>query len=193
MRRAFGWVGLGVFATAAVAFAQVEAGWKKGDPAPNISAEASDGKSYTLPDLTKEGPVFVLFVKPACPVMANAMPFYQKLHDAYLDESKTQKVRFVGVFGGVGKEAYESWAKRFQANYKILFDPEKKILGDYRVVRSPWAFLIDSEGKIVQEWRGYSAKQLEEQSAAIAEALGVEKQTIDFANAPASARVGCPF
>jgi hypothetical protein len=51
--------------------------------APAFRAEGSDGKDYSLAEMSRDGPMALLFIKDGCPCSVAAGPFYNRLHEAY--------------------------------------------------------------------------------------------------------------
>jgi peroxiredoxin len=148
-----------------------------GTTAPAISAQGTDGKTHTLQSLTKDGPIVLYFIKIACPVNHQAAPHFKAIHDAYKG-----KARIVGVINGSVDDG-KKWASQYNTNFLILSDPNKKIIGDYKAVHSPWAIHVEG-GKIAKVWNGGTAAQLTEINRAMA---GVAKQTpanLDWRGAP---------
>src|SRR5947209_6949953 len=52
-------------------------------PAPAFSAKASDGKTYTLKDLTAKKPAFLYFVKSTCGSNPMAVKLFARVYKAY--------------------------------------------------------------------------------------------------------------
>jgi peroxiredoxin len=65
----------------------------KGSTAPDFSLTSLDGKPFSLRDALARGPVVLIFFKISCPTCQYALPFYERLFQAY----KNQHVMLVGV------------------------------------------------------------------------------------------------
>lgn len=158
---------------------------QQGSAAPAWSARASDGKTYSLDDLLKRGPVVLYFIKEDCPVNADAVAHYNRIAEAYKDGKGT----FVGVING-DEAVYRNWQRRFKAPYLVLFDPELKIIGSYGAERSPWIVALDGKGKVALTQRGFSVGELEQLSKHVASAFGKPAAKISFRGAPDVPRFG---
>lgn len=181
-------VGFGLVAAVAIAFVSrpsVAQNWKGGEKAPAFSGVASDGKTHSLASLTKTGkPTVLYFIGHTCPVNAQAVKYYNNLSNAYKG-----KVNFVGVID-TDKAGYTEWQKRFKAPYPVIFDPNLKTIKTYKAERSPWTVLVGADGKIIEEWPGYSVAYLNELGAGIAKAGKTKVVSFDTKGAPESARYG---
>jgi hypothetical protein len=60
--------------------------------APPFQAKGTDGVSYSLADLAKDGPVVLAFIKHDCPCSKEAQRYFNRLADAY-----GREVKFLGV------------------------------------------------------------------------------------------------
>jgi len=180
-------VGLAVGALMLVAlFAPAGAqNWKANSKAPLFSGKASDGKTYVLKDLLKsKKPTVVYCIGNTCPVNSQAVKYYNNIAAAYKG-----KVNFIGVID-TDEAGYKVWQKRFNAPFPVIFDPELKIISSYKAERSPWTFMIDAKGVIVQEWPGYSIGELNQMGYAIAKANKIKAVKLDTKGAPDQPRYG---
>lgn len=159
--------------------------WKAGEPAPDFKAKGSDGKEYSLSSVRKKGPFVLYFIKIGCPINNQAVRYYEQLAKAY----KGKNVQFFGVING-DKAAYDAWQKEHKTTFVTLLDPELKIKKPYRVDRSPWAFMVDKDGKIVKEWIGYSVNDLNEMNSLMAKAAKTKEAKLDLTGCPPSTRYG---
>ena len=115
--------------------------------APAIEAKLSDGKDIKLADLTKDGPVYLYFVKKDCPVNAKAIDFYNSIYKAYSD-----KAPIVAVFNGTADELKE-YNKTHATPYRVILDRDHKIVESYKVERSPWVIEVDRSGLVGKIWK----------------------------------------
>lgn len=159
--------------------------WKVGDTLPTFTgAAASDGKTHDLAKLAKDKPTVLYFIKASCPTNEQAVRFYQRVHTAYKG-----KVNLVGIIDG-DKAAYESWNARHKVDFPVIFDPQKRLISQFKAQRSPWVLMVDSSGKVAKEWPGYSAPDVEALSNSIAAALGSAPIKVDTSGAPARSQGG---
>lgn len=167
-------------------FVQADAqNWKPNSKAPDFSGKASDGKTYALKTLLKsKKPTIIYCIGNTCPVNAQAVKYYNNIANAYKG-----KVNFIGVID-TDEAGYKEWQKRFNAPYPVVFDPELKIISAYKAERSPWSFMVDNKGLIVQEWPGYSIGELNEMGSAIAKSNKIKTVKFDVKGAPEQPRYG---
>lgn len=181
-------VALGV-ATAAIYLAlnpqvATQAQRRQGD-APNFSGVASDGKTYSLASLKQtKKPTLLYFIGSTCPVNAQAVKFYNAMAESYKG-----KVNVVGIID-TDKAGYKTWQTRFKAPYPVVYDPDLKIIKSYGAERSPWTILVDSKGKIVEEWHGYSVSYLKQTNEQLATLGKIKPKPIVTAGAPEDTRYG---
>jgi len=146
---------LSVVAVAAAAFAQTPqpaAGpeLKVGDPAPDFSLEASDGKTYKLSDFKGKKAVVIAWFPKAftqgctieCKSLAQNGDKIRKYDVAY----------FMASVDPVSEN--KGFAEQEKADFPLLSDPTKKTAEAYGVLNpkglaSRWTFYIGKDGKIL--------------------------------------------
>jgi peroxiredoxin len=158
---------------------------QQGAKAPGFSAKASDGKTYSLDELLRKGPVVLYFIKADCPVNADAVRHYNRIAESYKDGKGT----FLGVINGEAS-VYRDWQRRFKAPFTVLYDPELKIIGSYGAERSPWIVALDKDGKVALTQKGFSQKELAKLNEHVARAFGKPVARISFRGAPDVPRFG---
>lgn len=151
---------------------------KVGDKAPAFSAGGTDGKTHTLASLTKEGPVFLYFIKEGCPVNHRAAPFITKMFGSY-----GEKANVVGVYNG-DLDAAKSWQKRYGAKYPLISDPRLSIIRSYGVPYSPFMIAVEKNGKVSKILEGLSPKELDSANKLIAGSLEKKAIAMSFEGAP---------
>ena len=156
-------------------------------PAPAFLAEATDGKTYRLEDVTSSKPLVLTFIKDGCPCSEAAQPFFNRLFAAYKDE-----IRFLGVIDAEVSRA-RGWAKENSVPFPILADPESRIVHAYKAESSADVALVSKEGTIEVLWPGYSAQMLKDAGERLARLGGGETKPIDTTDAPAKMTTGCPY
>ena len=60
-----------------------------GRAAPDFQLKTLDGQSFSLQDALARGPVMLLFFKVSCPTCQYALPFYERLFQAYKGRNLT--------------------------------------------------------------------------------------------------------
>jgi peroxiredoxin len=158
-----------------------------GIAAPNFEATATDGKTYRLAEMVKDGPAVLLFIKNGCPCSRAADPFLQRLHTA-----GRGWVPFYGVIDG-GVEVAEGWAEQNHTVFPILADPEMKIIRAYHIESSAYVAFIGQGGRIEKLWAGYSEEMLRELGDRMARWVKPGMEPFDVSDAPGELYAGCPF
>ena len=153
-------------------------------PAPDFSAKANDGKTYTLKSLTGDKTLVLYFISWSCPVNAEAVPYYKQIQAAYKG-----KVNFVGVFNG-DKELLAEWQKDHDVKFPILFDPEMEIIRSYKAIASPWVAVVNPKGERTVTQSGYSIARLDELNGLMSKAAGMQAAKIDTKGAPVEEAFG---
>ena len=154
--------------------------------APPFEALATDGKSHTLGELCRTGPVVLTFVKDGCPCSEAAQPFFNQIQAAY------PGAEFLGVIDAESEKA-RRWAKKFRVDYPILLDPACAIVRAYKVENSAYVVLVDARGRILKHWPGYSTSMLRELGATLAELTHTAEKLTNLTDAPIEPFSGCPF
>ena len=83
-----------------------------GHLAPSIRLNDTHGKTISLADCLKKGPVVAAFFKVSCPVCQYTFPFLERLHKAYGSERAT----FLGISQDEAEDTLE-----FLSEYGITF------------------------------------------------------------------------
>jgi peroxiredoxin len=152
--------------------------------APQFSATTADGKTYDLKSITKNGPVYLFFIKKDCPVTAGAMSFYTAIGKAY-----GAKTPILGIFSGDAKE-YKAYDAEHKLPFPTVLDPSLSMIAAYKVQTSPWVVEVKADGNVARTWRGYSQTYLQQINKAAAAGAGMPVAKIDFTDAPTDARYG---
>jgi peroxiredoxin len=155
--------------------------------APSFHAEGDDGKSYSLRDLAREGPLALVFIKDGCPCSVAAGPYYSRLAESY-----GSHVWFFGVING-NAEVARKWSRANRVSFPILCHPDLKIVHEYQAENSAYFAVITRGGTIEKYWPGYSVDMLKEANALLARLAGMEERPIDVADAPLEMYSGCPY
>jgi peroxiredoxin Q/BCP len=123
---------------------------KVGDPAPDFSLQASDGKTYKLSDFKGKKPVVIAWFPKAftggctkqCTSYAQNQDAMKKIDVAYFTASTDDA------------DTNTKFAKSLSASYPILADPTKAtatafgVVHEGRAVPERWTFYIDKDGII---------------------------------------------
>jgi peroxiredoxin len=146
--------------------------------APNFSAKGADGKTYQLSDLTKSGPVYLLFIKKDCPITADAIGLYNDLYKAY-----GTKAPIYGILSGDAND-FTDYNKEHHLPFTTLLDPKLDLIHAFKVETSPWMIEIRADRTIGRTWQGYSQDYLQQMNKAVATAAGATLAKVNFSSAP---------
>jgi len=123
---------------------------KVGDPAPNFTLQASDGKTYTLADMKgKQTVVLAWFPKAftqGCTIECKSLAEHGDMIKKY-----NAKYFMISVDP---LEQNKSFAEAEHADFPLLSDPSKEIANAYGVlsaergIANRWTFYIGTDGKI---------------------------------------------
>ncbi|HXG11691.1 MAG TPA: redoxin domain-containing protein [Gemmataceae bacterium] len=110
-----------------------------------------DQKQVCLADLKDKKAVAVIFVGTECPINNSYMPRLVELHKEYAD----QGVQFLAVNSNVQDtaERVAAHARKYEIPFPVLKDEGNVVADQFGAVRTPEAFLLDAEGRIVYRGR----------------------------------------
>ena len=152
--------------------------------APNFTASASDGKTYTLKSLTGNGPAFFYFLKDSCSANPYAVKYFNRLYNAYKG-----KVAFYALTD-YNKSGYAGFVKEYQAPYVGILDPQRSVIHSYNVHHSQTVMLVGQDGKVVKTFKGFGKTALAELNASLAQVAKTDIQKVDFSGAPSGVAYG---
>jgi thioredoxin-dependent peroxiredoxin len=134
------------------AMAQTPQELKVGDPAPDFTLQASDGKTYRLSDFAGKKPVVIAWFPKAftqgctieCKSLADNGDKIRKFDVAYFMAS---------VDPLEGDQGNKAFAESMHADFPLLSDPTKEVATKYGVLNARgsanrWTFYIDKNGRI---------------------------------------------
>lgn len=139
-----------------------------GTAAPHFTLKDADGKSVSLAEALKNGPVLVAFFKVSCPTCQLALPFIQRLHEAYGGANLT--ILPVSQDDAAGTREFMA---EFGVRLPVLLDNHGYAASkSYGLTNVPSLFWISSDGSIQISSVGFSRADLENISAEAARATG---------------------
>ena len=112
--------------------------------APEIELQFVDGRRFSLKEARAKGPVVAVFFKVSCPVCQMALPYLDRIFQAY---QQSAQFTFVGV--SQDNAAYtKEFNRRFGVSFPVLLDPAGKypVSNAYGLTNVPTTFLISQEG-----------------------------------------------
>lgn len=138
-----------------------------GRAAPDFQLKTLDGQSFSLQDALARGPVILLFFKVSCPTCQYALPFYERLFQAY----KGRNLTVVGVSQN-NPEDTKAFAKEFGITIPLLLDDTitYPVSNAYGLTNVPTVFWIESDGEIAVSSVGWAKPDFENINRRMAEA-----------------------
>ncbi len=146
-----------------------------GTPAPDFTLQTTDGKSFSLKEARKRGPVVLAIFKVSCPVCQFAFPYLQRLHEALPGDRLT----IVGVSQNSRRETI-SFMRDYGVKFPVVLDDpgEYRVSNAYGLTNVPTIFVIGSDGKIQLSSVGWVRQEIEQIGAGLAHASTNSKRTI---------------
>jgi peroxiredoxin len=139
-----------------------------GRAAPTFTLKSTDGKSFSLAEALKKGPVVAAFFKVSCPVCQYTFPFLERLHQAHRGDA----VSFVGISQDDARDT-KAYMKEYGATFAAVTDEDGyPVSNQYGLTNVPTVFLIAADGKVKVSSIGFSKADLEK----IAKELGQQFQ-----------------
>ena len=136
-----------------------------GVQAPDFSLPTVDGKTVSLHEALKKGPVVLAFFKVSCPVCQYAFPFFERMFQANRDS----KVSFIGVSQDKAKDT-EAFMKQFGITFPVALDDPKHyaVSNAYGLTNVPTLFYIEPNGEIEISSVSWSKVEVEAVNAKLA-------------------------
>ena len=140
-----------------------------GSKAPDFTLQAMDGSSFSLQEALGRGPVMAVFFKISCPVCQYALPYVERIYQAYGGKNVT----IVGISQNEKKDT-RMFNQEFGITLPVLLDDTKTypVSNAYGLTNVPTIFWIAQDGEIEVSCVGWSRKDMEEMNAKAAQALG---------------------
>lgn len=160
-----------------------------GDMAPEFWTNSIEGKRLSLKDLRGEGVVFLYFIRDGDPVNNEAMNTIHRMIRAYYPNDHA---KFFGVINADQNRA-RSWNAEVSPPYKLLLDPRLELVYKYKIESSPAIVEIDTQGRIVKEWQGFSGYWLKDMNGFLAKATRRKLQQFDLTKTPSVTQFGRPY
>lgn len=140
---------------------------KKGQAAPDFTVKSLDGEVFKLSDL-KGKVVFVNFFATWCGPCMKELP---ELEKQLWPRFKNENFKMISI----GRQHTKAELKKFQSTKKFTFpiaaDPQRRIYARYAEKYIPRNYIIDKEGKIIFQAKGFTQKELNEMMDIIEKAL----------------------
>ncbi len=140
-----------------------------GTTAPDFKLPTMDGKKFSLREALVRGPVVAVFFKISCPVCQYALPFLERIHQAYRGQNET----VIGISQNDKKDT-AAFLKEFGITFPVLLDDPDTFPASnaYGLTNVPTVFWISQDGEIEVSSVGWSRQETEEINRKAAEATG---------------------
>jgi len=119
-------------------------------PAPEFTLKDVDGHEFALKDLLGKT-VFLNFWATWCAPCREEMPLVKRLHDEFSDKGLV----VVSINLNEGAETARKYFTEQKYPFRNLLDPQKKAVDPYSANSIPTVVLIDKEGIVRYQHRGY--------------------------------------
>jgi peroxiredoxin len=143
--------------------------------APEFSVTTTDGRSISLKEALKRGPVIAAFFKISCPVCQMTFPYLERIFKAY----PTDKFTFLGISENE-KADTQAFAREYGITFPLGLDPTENYPASnaYGLTNVPTIFFIDQRGGIEISSIGWSKVDIEELNRRVAEAAGAKSKPV---------------
>lgn len=129
-----------------------------GTLAPTFSLKDGEGKSHTLAEALKQGPVLLAFFKVSCPVCQFTFPFLERLHQGVKSKNS---VRLWGISQDDARDTRD-FAREWGCSFPLLIDEEGyPVSNHYGLTNVPTLFLVRPDGRIQVSSIGFDRKDIE--------------------------------
>ncbi len=139
-----------------------------GKIAPDFKLPGTDGKFYTLKEALSRNLTLVTFYKDTCPTCQFAMPFVERIYQAY----KEKGLAVLGIQQDDKQRTIE-FSRQYGLTFPAILDLENyKTSYAYGIDTVPTVFLVDKNGEILFTSAGFVKDEITELSKKIAAKLG---------------------
>lgn len=152
---------------AILAWATAVGAAEPGRPAPDFTLPDAAGKTVRLSDYRGKQPVYLDFWASWCVPCRQSFPWMNALQSRY------PKLKIVAVNLDERREDADKFLAAVPARFALAFDPKGGVARAYDLKGMPTSFLIDRQGVLRREHRGFrqdDGAALEKQLAAFLEA-----------------------
>lgn len=148
-----------------------------GKAAPEFTLERMDGGKFSLREALSRGPVLAVFFKISCPVCQFALPYVERLYQAYADKNVT----IVGISQN-NKDDTARFLREYKLTLPVLLDDTSSypVSNAYGLTNVPTLFWMERDGEIGLSSVGWSRSDMEQINRWLAEA-GRAEQAVIFA------------
>jgi peroxiredoxin len=137
-----------------------------GTRAPDFELKTLDGKTFSLSAELARGPVVLAFFKVSCPTCQYALPFLERLYQAY----RATGVNLVGISQNYAKDT-AAFNNQFGVTFPVLLDDTSSypVSNAYGLTNVPSIFWIAQDGEIEVSSVGWVKADFEQINRKMAE------------------------
>jgi len=130
-----------------------------GTLAPDFTLAAMDGKQFSLKDALTRGPVLAVFFKISCPVCQFALPYLERIYQAY----GNRNVSIVAISQNDKKDT-AAFIEEYRITFPVLLDDTHTypVSNAYGLTNVPSFFWITPDGEIELSSVGWLKKDIDE-------------------------------
>lgn len=129
-----------------------------GKTAPPFVLKDAGGKSYSLAEALKQGPVLLAFFKVSCPVSEFTLGFLERLHQAI----KGQAAPKVWAISQDDARETVAFAREYGLSFPMLLDEEGyPVSNNYGITNTPTLFLVQAGGTVQFSSPGFVRRDIE--------------------------------
>lgn len=141
---------------------------KKGQNAPALELKDLNGRSFSLKEELKKGPVFVSFWATWCQPCREEFPLVSRL----AREWQPKGVGFISVAIQDREDAVRRFVREQKPSQRVAVDQNRKAYNAWDLDAVPASFLVGRDGRIAAFYDLFEAKDLPAIAADIRRALG---------------------
>jgi peroxiredoxin len=140
----------------------------RGKTAPPISLADTTGKTLSLAQALKNGPVLAAFFKVSCPTCQFTMPFLERLHQSYGGD----KFTLLGISQDDARDT-RKFCEEYGVQFPALIDERGyPVSNEYGLTNVPTMFWINTDGQIQSSSVGFSKTDLQQMAQQAAHSTG---------------------
>jgi peroxiredoxin len=140
----------------------------RGKTAPPISLADTTGKTLSLAQALKNGPVLAAFFKVSCPTCQFTMPFLERLHQSYGGD----KFTLLGISQDDARDT-RKFCEEYGVQFPALIDERGyPVSNEYGLTNVPTMFWVNTDGQIQSSSVGFSKTDLQQMAQQAAHSTG---------------------
>lgn len=138
-----------------------------GTVAPDFTLQTESGKTVSLADALKKGPVLLAFFKVGCPVCQYAFPYFERVYQAH----RGGNVTVLGISQDNASETRD-FLREYGVSFPVAVDDQSNryaVSNAYGLTNVPTLFLIAPDGEIEVSSVSWAKAEVEDINRRLAE------------------------